>query len=313
MSRIVYPANFIGQRTLLNNISTKHDADKTNSDIIPLLAQKNIDLLKDQQAATDAQLQEDTRLLLTKQSQNYCQLRDLQFDPVFSRFKTCVQYLKTFFKPNFKELGNWKIAIDNNGKISYPTDVKECIELFTAFKEVHDTFDKGTSPLQPFLKQNEIDLDADATTMASALLNHNKFTQAAKDAETATEKRDLLWNPAEQHLHEIGDYLKKLYLDNTKAMGLWGFVVDDNPKAPKERKSTLKIGQKVTITSVVIGGTLTNMGTGDIHVYKGKSTTGNPTIVHAGEAMGMVKGYSNITVSNPSTLINASFKVLTSQ
>ena len=45
----------------------------------------------------------------------------------------------------------------------------------------------------------------------------------------------------------------------------------------------------------------------DIHVYKGKTTTGMPVIVHPGEVLGMTKGYSVITVVNPSSLVTAKY------
>ena len=48
------------------------------------------------------QLGEQSRLLLTRQSQNYCELRDLKFDTIFSDLKGCYQFLKSFYKPNFK-------------------------------------------------------------------------------------------------------------------------------------------------------------------------------------------------------------------
>ena len=65
--------------------------------------------------------------------------------------------------------------------------------------------------------------------------------------------------------------------------------------------------------AVVIGSTLTNIGSGDLHLYRGKTTTGTPTIVHSGEQFGIMKGYSILTVINPSTLIEAKFTVMTSK
>ena len=56
-----------------------------------------------------------------------------------------------------------------------------------------------------------------------------------------------------------------------------------------------------------------NLGTVDVHVYKGSTTTGTPSIVHPGEMLGMTKGYSTITVVNPSALVSAKFKVKVSE
>lgn len=45
-------------------------------------------------------------------------------------------------------------------------------------------------------------------------------------------------------------------------------------------------------------------------IYTRKTTTGTPSIIHVGEQFGLVKGYSKVTVVNPSTLIEAKFTAL---
>ena len=49
---------------------------------------------------------------------------------------------------------------------------------------------------------------------------------------------------------------------------------------------------------------------GELHLYKGSSTTGSPFILHTGEQFGIQKGYGTITVVNPSTLIEGRFTVM---
>ena len=63
--------------------------------------------------------------------------------------------------------------------------------------------------------------------------------------------------------------------------------------------------------SIHLGSTLTNTGKPDLHVYKGKTTTGTPSIIHAGEQLGMQKGFSTITVVNPSLVETAVFTAMT--
>ena len=102
----------------------------------------------------------------------------------------------------------------------------------------------------------------------------------------------------------------KLYQDNEKALGMWGFTVDHSPQQPRVRTTKLKLGEKITTNGVVLGSTLSNIGETDVHVYAGKTTTGTPCIVHKGEQLGMQKGFSSITVVNPSVLQEAKFTVL---
>ena len=74
-----------------------------------------------------------------------------------------------------------------------------------------------------------------------------------------------------------------------------------------------KKGDKITLKGIVIGGTITNNGTEDIHLYKGKTTTGNPIILKPGEKHGVTKGFSIITISNPSLLLVAKVSALRSK
>ena len=111
----------------------------------------------------------------------------------------------------------------------------------------------------------------------------------------------------------IGSFLMKLYKGNEKALGSWGFVVDNSRQKPKLRTTKLKLSEQKTVNGVLIGSTLTNTGLGDLHLYKGKSTSGTPVIIHMGEKFGITKGYSSITVVNPSMTITGVFTVLVSR
>lgn len=55
-----------------------------------------------------------------------------------------------------------------------------------------------------------------------------------------------------------------------------------------------------------------NDGPTDVHIYKGKTTTGNPIILHPGDTWGVPKKYSIITISNPSATETAIVKVTVS-
>jgi len=310
MSRIMYPEDYASQRMLFKNIQAKDTADGAASPIKPYLTQQSIVLATDAADGAAADLREEARALLSRQSENFSQLRDLQFSPVFKRLKGEVQYLKGFYKPNVSELGNWGITVDSGDRINYPPEFVARHTVFTAFKTKHDSFPVGTSPLQPYLLQHKINLANDATDAGAALAANNSFLQADADAEDARQDRDNLWQPVIAHVRGIGDFLKKLYRDNAKQLGYWGFVVDESPRPPKLRTvSVLPAAQKV-VTGIIVGGTLTNISGVDVHVYRGKTTIGTPSIVRPGEMLGMIKGYSTITVVDPSTTEKAKITVL---
>lgn len=309
MSRLMLPEAFVQKVILFNSINKKHTADGATSVLGALLTQNGIDLSVDATAVGNAQTHEDSRLLLTKQSGNYHQLSVLKMKTVLEHIRGMVQFLKSFYKANFKAIGEWGATITDTGKIIYPTDVADQITLFTNIQKQHNSYLAGQSPLLAYLSQNNIDLPTDATAAAAAQDYYTKFQNAAKSAEEETQNRDALMDPVFEHVSAIGDFLKKLFNPNTN-VGDWGFVVDNSKKKPKLQTSNVKIGAKTGVNGVVIGSTMTNLGTGDLYVFKGKKITTVPIIVHAGEQLGMTKGFSFITVVNPSTLVPGKFKVL---
>jgi hypothetical protein len=192
-----------------------------------------------------------------------------------------------------------------------PNKFPDKVTLFDGFKTKHDALVlAGSSPLTPYLTQQAIDLAVDETAVHEANTSHLAFKDAQRDSELATGARNVLWNPVIGHMREIGDYLMNLYSNNQKKCGDHGFTVDSSPRAPKVRITNLKIGETKTINGVTLGGTFTNLGSTPLHVYKGKTTSGTPIIVPGGEQLGMTKGFSLITVANPSTLITGKFSVL---
>ncbi|HVX27041.1 MAG TPA: hypothetical protein VHB70_11910 [Parafilimonas sp.] len=307
MARLIIPDDFASQRTLLSNIIQQNTDLGASSPISAFLIQQNIVLADDATAGTNAQTHETNRALLSRQSENYRQLRDNLFKLPWQHLTGCAQFLKSFYKGNTKQIGTWGITITDTGKINYPPAFTDRVAIFTAFNIQNNTYGTGTSPLQPFLTQQNIDLTTDATFVNQASANNENFLDAAQQSENETELRNQLWLPVLAHIKAIGNFLMKLYSNNPKALGVWGFTVDHSPQQPRLRTTKLKIGEQITNKSVVIGSAVTNIGEGDLHLYKGSTTTGTPQIIHKDEQFGIQKGWSSITVVNPSTLIEGKF------
>ncbi|MFT4153507.1 hypothetical protein, partial [Parafilimonas sp.] len=280
------------------------------SPLTAFLAQQNIVPANDAATGAAAQTHDASRGLLKKQSENYRQLRDHYISAPWAHLTGGVQFLKTFYKGNTKELGNWGITITDGGKVNYPAAFADRTTVFIAFTAKHNSYTSGDSPLQPFLTQNNINLNADSAQVEQAATNNASFTAASQQSENETELRNQLWLPVLANVKAIGNYLMKLYSNNQKALGNWGFVVDDSAQKPKLRTTKLKLGEQITIMSIKLGTTLTNIGETDLHIYKGKTTSGTPLIVHREEQVGMQKGFSTITVVNPSILETGAFTVI---
>lgn len=310
MGRLRFPETYAGQVTLLGLVNAKHVADGAGSVLTAYLLQKGITLATDITTSTAANVQEASRALLERQGENYFQLRDIQIDPPVGHTRKGLQYLKQYYSPNVSELGNWGASVSNNRRINFPVDFVGRTTLWAAYKAKHDSFTTPVSPLAAFLTQNGFSMTADNSAVGTATTNNNSGIASHQQSENAREARDLLWNPVVQHLRDIGKFLMELFPTNQQKAGLWGFVIDESPRKPKLQKTTLILSSQKTIVGVVLGSTITNTGTVDIHLYKGKTTIGTPIIVGAAQKFGVPQKWSTITAVNPSTLVTATFTVL---
>ena len=167
------------------------------------------------------------------------------------------------------------------------------------------------SPLAVFLQQNPTINLAQMSLDAQQAIDDNDAAAAERiQKESRKQQRDVLWNPVMTHLRKIGGFLVGVFVGKEKKAGDWGYTVDDSPKAPKKQTTKVPIASTKKVTSIVIGSTLENAGAVALHVYRGGSTVGTPVIVPPGEMLGLTKGYSTITVSNPDTLTPGKYTVL---
>ncbi len=310
MARLIFPEGIPSETSLLTSVNNKHIADGTSSALEVYLKENNFDLVQAMLDAASVETMETTRALLYRQSNNYTQLRDLQLNPVIAHLKSEVQFLKSIYSSNPKELGNWGITVEDPNKIVYPKAFDGITKTASDFIEKHLSFAVGKSPLLPFITQNKIDVVADQTAIAAAIVFNSQSISSAQQAENLTEQRNILWEPVVKHLKGAGNYLMNLFGENQKGCGEYGFVVDNSVAKPKMMKTTIKLLDKTTLRGLVIGGTITNDGTEDIHLYKGTSTAGNPIIIKPGDKYGVAKGFGTMTISNPSTLITAKVSAL---
>lgn len=310
MSRIIYPEIFSVQREGLRLIKLKHDADGASSVLIPFFTERGINLVTDTTAGNNANVHDVNQKLFYRQSENYVEQRNMLFEPVFSGTRAAIQYLKAFYSPNVRKLGDWGVSVTNHNKISYPVSFTDKVTLMGNIKAKHDSFPAGTSPLQSFLTAHSTDLNAVAAIVAAAVINEANQLSTRREAEEATQQRNNIWSPVVVHIHQTGEFLMKLFVGNQKRLGDWGFTVDDSPRPPKERISTVEPGGHITTRGIILGSTFTNTGTVELIVYKGSKVAGESTHVLPGEMMGITKGYSVITVVNTSSLKKGTFTTL---
>ena len=310
MARLIFQESFLAQRKLFVDIYTKNDTDGSTSAIKPYLEENDIDMDDDKADGVEADTHDAAQAALSREAEHHTGVRNEKFGPAYENMKGGFQFLKRLFKKDILKVGLWGVHITPEGKLLYPKDFDEQVELFYLYYNKHKSFTAPPSPLEPYLTANVIDIEADKLAVDAAVVANDKGKEKAKKAEKETELRNDLWLPVVEHMTGIGQFMMKLYAKQPSNLGDWGYIVDESPQAPKLVKSKVKLAQSVTVGSVIVGGTFTNLGPTELHVYKGKTAEGSPKVVPANGLLGIEKGFSIITVVNPSTLQTGNFKVL---
>ncbi|MCF8461638.1 MAG: hypothetical protein K9G46_13020 [Flavobacteriales bacterium] len=312
MARIIFPENLVFLRLLFDAVKEKHESFAVGtSPIEAFINQHDISFVDDQAALSSAEANERAHSNKSKEAEDHTQKRDLKWDPVFANVRNYYQFLKKLYSPNYMELGNWGAPITTTGRIKYPTGYDARALIFKALQTKYDTYlPLGSSPLDPFLTQNNTSIAADAAAMAASQLAAKAATKLAKESEDATQDRNNAMATVSGHLRSIGAFLMALYPTNPKELGHWGFTVDDSPRAPKQIVSKVKLSSTKTVGHCIIGGTFKNNGTTTLHLYRGKTASGSFVTILPGDVYGITKGFSVLTVLNTSSTTTGIFSVL---
>ncbi|MBE7174474.1 MAG: hypothetical protein INR73_28135 [Williamsia sp.] len=240
MAHIKFPAEFPLQVSLLNNIITKNNEDGDESPLAPWLEANGIDLDADAEAGTQAGAQEKERAKQEAASITNHRNRDNLFVPVFIFIRNGAQVLKKFYTTNHSVLREWGIPITDSGRIDYPSSFEERNAIAASFLEKLASFGEEKSPLAAYIKTNKADAAVLASDNGKAAAANIVATKAEKAAENARERRDMIWMKSLMHIHKIGDYLKSINPDNPRALGEWGFVVDEGGSGEERENNQVR-------------------------------------------------------------------------
>jgi len=308
MARIIHAEELTSIKDNIVNANAKHVADGAGSVLKGYLNQEGINMPNLIVAMTTALGHEVNRKAQVLAAEKMKAQRDLKFEPAWKQYKGCVQFLKAFYVSNVTMLTDWGVNMNGN-RVAHPSGFVARKDVWDALVARHGAMGAG-SPLGVYLTQENIVLaSVDASVQASVTDNQN-FGKAQGQAKNYKQLRDVAAKPVKAALVKVGGFLMKLMKSNQMGVSAWGFVVDDSPKAPKKRKSILKLGQGITIENCKIGGVMENVGEVTLRVYVGKKTTGSFTDLAPGDMKGIEVGMSSMTVVNTSTLESGKFTVL---
>lgn len=300
MARINYPTRFLNQVELFTDVKAKDTADGSSSVIKPFLTEEGIDLNSVELIVNKAVDADKLAKKLSKESEELMAERNKLFDVVFDDHRSCVQFLKKLYISNINKLGDWGVTIDNNSRVVYPPDFLSKVQTVNTFIDKHLSFPAGSSPLQPFLTENEIDLTANQNKANLAKTSNDSSDQKAKDKELQNELRDNNMDEIMSHLRGIGGFLVALYPENPRKAGEWGYTIDSAKQEDKDR--TIEIGASAvkTIYNLVPGSMVINLGDTELSIFPGKETNGDATKLPAGQTFVVARKYGTSTFKNDS-------------
>lgn len=311
MSRKELPTTFLGQKLLFDDIKKKVDADGAGGELVGFLAEHNINLADDKLLVDAANLKYKSFLSFSKESEKLCEKRDNLLNPVIKKVTKSVQYLKGFYNPDYKMLGDWDVTVTDGGKVTIPTDPEKFLTFIIAFKLKNDDYDEPLiSPLEQFLTDKKISLADCVIDATAALALHEEFKTATSNSEAAHQVMETKSALPFYNLLSITNFLMKLYVDNEKGLGDYGLKIVSATKVEKIKNLKISLGDSKLKQEVKVGSTIENTGTETINIHKGKTITTTDFIaLAAGEKVTTTKGWSIVSYQNQSAATFAKIRV----
>lgn len=300
MARTKYDSKFAEQFILFKKVKVKHDDDGVDSPLNLLLSSNQIDLDADLLVGEAAAINEADRLLYKDHSERDLEQGKLRTKPIFKLSKRMVQNLKSIFVDEHLQLLFWGAPILVSGKVKYSSSVADNILLFRKLKEKHESYGAGLSPLEAFVVKNGVDFGALETQMDEAVVYYKSADSWDKKAMNETELRIRGWKPVMKHVKIIYGFLKVIYSNQVRMLTEYGFIIIESKKEPSNRNSKVSILGKITKNGLVSGSKIKNNSSGPMHLFKGYRMNGKPIIIGAGKEFVIVRGYSRVTIYNPS-------------
>ncbi|UAY52477.1 hypothetical protein [Ferruginibacter albus] len=125
------------------------------------------------------------------------------------------------------------MATKTKGRVVLSTNARESLKLAENVYTKHQA-DGNASILLSL--EDGLDWAVTGPKINTCLAKHEEAEQLAKDAEKAYRDRDAMLTEINGIVIASKNLLKGKYTNNPKALGDWGFVVDDTPKAKKNKE-----------------------------------------------------------------------------
>jgi hypothetical protein len=301
MARINFPKLFAGWVKLSRKVNPKVNALATPNPIDSFLTENNITLADDDTAVNSAEAADTLAADKEREAEELYKAGNLLVEPCMKDHRKCAQSLKSIYRTNPRKLNDWGITVNNVSRIVYAENIDEHAVEMKDLIAKHASFPPGTSPLQPLLDEEGIDLVQNGTDIDSAILKFDKGADANMLKEQKTEERELLINPVIEHLRGIGQVAVHWYASNKKKAGALGFMIDDSPREAQVAERFINPNDEKTFDKVKNNSYLTNLSPFPIKLRPANKPASEAVTIMPNQSYKLSRGYGKIIITNPDT------------
>jgi hypothetical protein len=309
MARVKYPVKFTERVEAFKVILQKLMPLPLPNTFATYLSIQNISLNQINTALNEAKSAHDLSYKNEGASEMHREEGMLLMKAVRKDHRKCCQNLKTIFADSVRTLGDWGVTVNNKNKIVYARKRNEQAEEMKALITKHFTYAAGTSPLQPMLDENQIDLSVNAQKITDAMTAFDKAGTERGRKEQQTEERNLKMKFVMKHMRAFGRIAMSLYSDNPHKAGDLGFTIDSARLAPKVRTISLEPQQSVEYVNLKNGSLVTVINEGEVAVRPLNKPKTELIIVNTESPFKIKYGYGRCYFKNPSNTQKVKFSV----
>ncbi|MFI5164854.1 MAG: hypothetical protein ACHQHP_06370 [Bacteroidia bacterium] len=305
--RINFPSTFSEWFKLFKKLKPKVLALATPNTIDSYMTENGVDLTADDTAVNDADTANTAAEEKEKSAEEHTLAGKLKMKQPMKDHRKCCQNLKSIYRTNPRKLGDWGVTVDNESKIVYSTNADEHAVEIKALITKHNTYAAGTSPLQPLLDEEGIDLTQNGTDIDDAITEFDSADADSATKEAKIVERNNKINPVIEHIRGIGQAAVKMYASNPKKAGDLGFVIDSSKQPPVLRTITLEAGQEVDYGNLDVGSFVAVQGDGEIGIRPKNKPDVPLTSVSASQKFLLARGFGKSVLKNLSSTKKVTF------
>jgi hypothetical protein len=307
--RIKYPSKFPEWVQLFKIVKPAIEALPVPNAFTLFMAENNVSLVDDDAAVTAADAANDVANEKSRSSEEHTEAARLLMKRPKKNHRACCQNLKSIYRSHVRNLGEWGVTVNNKNKIVYSRKFDEHAIEVKALIAKHNTFAAGTSPLQPLIDEEGLDLAQNLTQVNDAIAVFALAQSDKSKKEEKFEERNLKMKPVKDHLRGIGQMAIRTYPGHRKKAGDLGFTVDSSKQKPRKRTITLEPGQEMVRGNIDVGSYIIVHDEGQLGIRPKNKPSAQLITVNASKKFFLQYGYGQLFMKNTHSIQKVTFSI----